>query len=95
MACSGGGENVRKELKIAEIQEFEPIDKTDTTRVRVRLVRYNEEKEPRLDVRTFVETARFTGWTTKGVALPVGQYRALKALIPLIDQGLRELGIEA
>ena len=58
------------------LKEFEDLKNSGGERVRVRLMQ-PPAGEKYLDIRRYVETDRFTGWTKRGVTLTREMFEAL------------------
>jgi hypothetical protein len=58
-----------REYKVEELVEFDPIPTTDTVSLRSRILLLEGEGKPRIDVRQYVTSGSYTGWTPKGLCL--------------------------
>jgi hypothetical protein len=90
MAWQKNGSYGTTELRVDELAVLGPIGtKTPYTETIVRIVRLNDEPNPRVDIRQFKTTKDYTGWA-KGASLTLEQYAEFKALIGRIDAALAE-----
>jgi hypothetical protein len=83
------------ELKVHEVATFTPIQKSTDEAIHVRIVRWNNRPDAVLDVRPFVQTARYTGYFPKGISLTLAQAEALAAQMPAILETLRGRQLKA
>lgn len=60
-------------------KEIGKIELDKSTKIIVRLTEWKSEQ--RVDIRKFVETERYTGYTKQGISVPVAKIDALKALL--------------
>jgi len=66
------------------IREFSALDEAGPSRIRVRVVRLSGQREARVDIRQFVQSSGFTGWTRRGVRLDTRAFRVLVRQAPRI-----------
>ncbi|MDI6888095.1 MAG: PC4/YdbC family ssDNA-binding protein [Methanocellales archaeon] len=60
-------------------KEIGKIELDKSTKIIVRLTEWKSEQ--RVDIRKFVETERYTGYTKQGISMPVAKIDELKALL--------------
>jgi len=60
-------------------KEIGKIELDKSTKIVVRLTEWKSEQ--RVDIRKFVETDRYTGYTKQGISVPVARIDELKALL--------------
>jgi hypothetical protein len=77
------------ELKVHELATFAPIPKAPDESIHVRVVRWNSRPRAVLDVRPYITSARYTGYSPKGISLTLAQAEALAAQMPAILETLR------
>lgn len=81
-----------KEFTVHELAEFAPLRKTDHETVRVRVVRYGDDARYYVDVRKYVVTKRYTGWssgigmTPEGFAALMDQGEQIRAVVATLTQ---------
>jgi hypothetical protein len=66
------------------VKEFSALDEAGSSRIRVRVVRLSGQREARVDIRQFVQSSGFTGWTRRGVRLDTKAFRVLVRQAPRI-----------
>src|SRR5215471_20262607 len=66
------------------VREFSALDEVGSSRIRVRVVRLSGQREARVDIRQFVQSSGFTGWTRRGVRLDTRAFRVLVRQAPRI-----------
>lgn len=72
--------------------EYARIDKSRTTRIVIKTVPPDDLKSlPSVDIREFVESPEYTGWTKKGVRFPWGR---LPEFIALLESQAKRLGTQ-
>ena len=76
-----------KDLQVHKLREFPQLSQDKTSRKRVRIVRYNDDPTPRLDIWGYVEAKSFTGWG-RGVSLTLAEVQALMRVLPEIERAL-------
>ena len=77
----------KKKYKEEEIKEFQRLGFNDS--LRVRLVK-PEGKDKVLDIRQYIESEEFTGFTRRGIRLGFHDLGALEAIIPEIRKMMEE-----
>lgn len=60
-------------------EEIGKIELDKSTKIIVRLTEWKSEK--RVDIRKFVDSERYTGYTKQGISVPVAKIGELKALL--------------
>ncbi|UZE92488.1 MAG: transcriptional coactivator p15/PC4 family protein [Methanosarcinales archaeon] len=60
-------------------EEIGKIELDKSTKIIVRLTEWKSEQ--RVDIRKFVDTERYTGYTKQGISVPVAKIDELKALL--------------
>jgi len=60
-------------------KEIGKIELDKSTKIIVRLTEWKSEQ--RVDIRKFVETERYTGYTKQGISVPVAKIGELKTLL--------------
>ena len=75
-------------MKERVIKEFRELRRKDSTRLRTRVIQPGEQSELYLDIRDFVESPTFTGWTRRGIRLTVAELDVLVGLMPAIRETL-------
>jgi len=70
------------------LAEFDDLFQIGHSRLRVRIVQLGANGEPRLDIREWVESPLFTGWTRRGIRLNAEMFDRLQEVIPGISQHL-------
>jgi hypothetical protein len=70
------------------LAEFDDLYQIGHSRLRVRVVQFGATGEPRLDIREYVESPRFTGWTRRGIRLDAEMVDQLKGMLADISRQL-------
>jgi len=64
-------------------QEFGRIRKSETTELVVRRTEFRGSAG--IDIREYVTSERYTGWSKNGIRVPVEQWRSFKEILEKID----------
>ncbi len=64
-------------------QEFGRIRKSETTELVVRRTEFRGSAG--IDIREYVTSERYTGWSKNGIRIPVDQWRSFKGILEKID----------
>ena len=64
-------------------QEFGRIRKSDTTELVVRRTEFRGSVG--IDIREFVTSERYTGWSKNGIRIPVEQWRSFREILDKIE----------
>jgi len=64
-------------------QEFGRIRKSETTELVVRRTEFRGSAG--IDIREYVTSDRYTGWSKNGIRIPVDQWRSFKAILDGIE----------
>ena len=64
-------------------QEFGRIRKSETTELVVRRTEFRGSAG--IDIREYVTSERYTGWSKNGIRIPVEQWRSFKEILEKID----------
>jgi DNA-directed RNA polymerase subunit F len=64
-------------------EELGRIKVNDTTDIVVRIVEYKGEK--RLDIRKYVTSQRYTGWSPQGISIPLENVKEIKEILEKIQ----------
>lgn len=75
---------------VVELAEFPPLCTGPHATLRLRIVRLGDDPTPRVDVRKYVTTRRYTGWSS-GISLTLGQLEALEARLSQVKAELTRL----
>ncbi len=59
------------------LAEFDDLRQIGDSRLRVRVVQSVTSQEPRIDIREYVESSAFKGWTRRGVRLTAEEFEEL------------------
>jgi hypothetical protein len=73
---------------IEVLEKFPSLSNTAFSEKHLRVVRFNKDPKPRVDVRNYVESKRFTGWT-KGASLTLEELEAFEQVVPALKAALR------
>lgn len=71
--------------KKKEVKKFSEIvikEFTDISKYKVRIVRPAADKDPVADIREYIETEKYKGFTRKGVRLPWDGLMTLEKILP-------------
>ena len=64
-------------------QEFGRIRKSETTELVVRKTEFRGTAG--IDIREYVTSEKYTGWSKNGIRIPVDQWRSFKEILEKID----------
>jgi predicted YcjX-like family ATPase len=64
-------------------EELGRVRLNDTTEIVVRIVEYKGEK--RLDIRKYVTSQRYTGWSPQGISIPLANVKEIRELIGKVE----------
>ena len=64
-------------------EELGRVKLNATTEIVVRIVEYKGEK--RLDIRKYVTSARYTGWSPQGISIPLSNANEIKNILNKIE----------
>lgn len=67
----------KKKFNEIVIKEF-----TDISKYKVRIVRPSADKDPVVDIREYIETEKYKGFTRKGIRLPWDGLMTLEKILP-------------
>jgi|ERR1700737_1274237 hypothetical protein len=70
------------------LAEFPDLYQIGYSRLRVRIVQSGASSEPRLDIRVYIESPLFTGFTRRGLRLDTKTLDRLREMLPAIAQKL-------
>jgi hypothetical protein len=71
------------------LAEFDDLRQVGDSRLRVRVVQSGASRDPRIDIREYVKSAAFTGWTRRGIRLTAEEFEELLSQAPAIRKVLR------
>ena len=74
------------------VQELPDLPQTGTSRLRVRVILSGERDKAALDIREFIESSVFRGWTRRGVRLDAQAFSALLRQARAIQRALKDGG---
>ena len=60
-------------------EEIGRVKQNATTEIVIRIVEYKGEK--RLDIRKYVTSARYTGWSPQGISIPIEKVGEVKDIL--------------
>lgn len=60
------------------------LGKTDTKEIHLKYVTYKNDSTPKLDIRQYITTNKYTGYTNKGVGIDYEDLKTLREYIDLI-----------
>ena len=72
--------------------EIGRIRKSDTTETVVRKTEFRGSVG--IDIREYVTSERYTGWSKNGVRIPLEQWKSFKEILNKVDDGLQGEGEE-
>jgi hypothetical protein len=64
-------------------QEFGRIKKSETTELVIRRTEFRGSAG--IDIREYVTSERYTGWSKNGIRIPADQWRSFKAILDEIE----------
>jgi Transcriptional Coactivator p15 (PC4). len=67
--------------------EIGRIRKSDTTETVVRKTKFRGSVG--IDIREYVTSERYTGWSKNGVRIPLEQWKSFKEILNKVDDGLQ------